>query len=176
MYIGAKDSEVLADFEDMGLIDLIVKEGSKAFEHFPPSVTNDEDAMAETIENNIRKVIIDEQSVNPKYYEKMSELLDALIEERRKQAIDYKAYLEKVKELSVQVEPWRHQPEPFPAAIDTPGKKALYQNFVQDEEWVLKVDHAIRSTKKADWIETFRKMAKCPRRSTTPGEPMKASS
>ncbi len=34
--------------------------------------------MAETIENNVRRLIIDEMAVNPKYYEKMSELLDAL--------------------------------------------------------------------------------------------------
>jgi type I restriction enzyme R subunit len=45
--------------------------------------------MAETIENNMRKVIIDEQPINPKYYEKMSELLDALIEQRRKEALTY---------------------------------------------------------------------------------------
>jgi type I restriction enzyme, R subunit len=33
--------------------------------------------MAETIENNVRvELIIDEMAVNPKYYEKMSELLD----------------------------------------------------------------------------------------------------
>jgi type I restriction enzyme, R subunit len=49
--------------------------------------------MAETIENNVRKVIIDEMAVNPKYYEKMSELLDALIEQRKAQALNYKAYL-----------------------------------------------------------------------------------
>lgn len=34
-----------------------------------------EEAVAETIENNLRKVIIDEQPVNPRYYEKMSALL-----------------------------------------------------------------------------------------------------
>ena len=157
-YIGANESEVIADFEDMGLIDLIVKKGTDAFDELPSSVKHNEEAMAETIENNIRKVIIDEQSVNPKYYEKMSELLDALIEERRKQAIEYKAYLEKVKELSVQVvNPGGIDPDPFPASIDTPAKKAFYQNFVQDETWVLKVDQAIRSTKKADWIGNVQK-------------------
>ena len=49
--------------------------------------------MAETIENNVRKLIIDEMAVNPKYYEKMSELLDALIRQRKQQALSYKAYL-----------------------------------------------------------------------------------
>ena len=34
--------------------------------------------------------------MNPKYYDKMSELLDALIEQRRKGALDYKEYLHKL--------------------------------------------------------------------------------
>jgi type I restriction enzyme R subunit len=46
----------------------------------------EQEAVAETIENNVRKLIIDESPVNPKYYEKMSALLDALIAQRRKGA------------------------------------------------------------------------------------------
>jgi len=151
-YIRANDVEVVADFEEMGLIDLIVKNGIGAIKSMPESMQKNEDAMAETIENNMRKVIIDEQSVNPKYYEKMSELLDALIKERRQQAIDYKSYLEKVKELSVQVvNPGGINPTSYPSSVDTPGKKALYDNFENDEIWVAKVDTAVRTTKKADW-------------------------
>ena len=42
--------------------------------------------------------------VNPKYYEKMSVLLDELIELRRSQAISYQEYLEeKVRELAMKV-------------------------------------------------------------------------
>jgi len=112
-----------------------------------------EESMAETIENNMRKVIIDEKDVNPKYYEKMSELLDALIEERRKQALDYKEYLLRVKELSVQVlNPGGIDPKSYPTSVDTPAKKALYDNFEADPLWVTKVDTAIRTAKKADWI------------------------
>ena len=40
--------------------------------------------------------------MNPKYYDKMSELLDALIEERRQEALDYKDYLEKLIEHAEQ--------------------------------------------------------------------------
>ena len=45
----------------------------------PEGIRENQEAVAETIENNVRKLIIDEQPINPKYYEKMSELLDALI-------------------------------------------------------------------------------------------------
>ena len=52
----------------------------------PRAFRENKEAVAETIENNVRKLIIDEQPINPKYYEKMSELLDALIEQRRQEA------------------------------------------------------------------------------------------
>lgn len=152
-YIKAEDSEVVADFEELGLIELIVKRGDASLQDTPLAMMKSEESMAETIENNMRKVIIDEKDVNPKYYEKMSELLDALIEERRKQALDYKEYLLCVKELSVQVlNPGGIDPKTYPASVETPAKKALYDNFEADELWVTKVDTAIRTAKKADWI------------------------
>lgn len=152
-YIRAEDSELVVDFDELGLIDLIVANGAEALDSLPDSMKANEEAMAETIENNMRKVIIDEQSVNPKYYEKMSELLDALIEERRQQAIDYKKYLDKVKELSVKVvNAGGIDPTDYPESINTPGKKALYDNVGEDEVLVNKIDSAIRYTKKADWV------------------------
>ncbi len=157
-YIKAEDSEVIADFEELGLIDLIVQRGEAALEDTPVSMMSSEEAMAETIENNMRKVIIDEKQVNPKYYEKMSELLDALIEERRQQALDYKEYLKRVKELSVQVvNPGGINPKSYPASVNSPAKKALYDNFEADELWVTKVDTAIRTAKRADWVGSFPK-------------------
>ncbi|KUJ77744.1 type I restriction endonuclease subunit R [Ruegeria profundi] len=152
-YIQAEDSKLLADFEEMGLIQLIVEKGTEPLEDHTMAMMTSEEAMAEAIENNIRKVIIDEQRVNPQYYEKMSELLEALIEERRKQALEYKEYLEKVKELSVQVvNPGGVDPTDYPASVDTTAKKAMYDNFDVDESWVAKVDTAIKSTKKANWV------------------------
>lgn len=152
-YIKAVDSKVIADFEELGLIDLIVQRGEAALENTPLAMMSSEESMAETIENNMRKVIIDEKQVNPKYYEKMSELLDALIEERRQQALDYKEYLKQVKELSLQItNPGGIDPSAYPATVDSPAKKALFDNFEADEEWVEKVDKAIRTSKKADWV------------------------
>ncbi len=152
-YIRAKDSEQIADFEELGLIDLIVNKGLGVLDAMPASMKANEEAMAETIENNMRKVIIDEKAVNPVYYERMSELLDALIEERRKQAITYKKYLEKVKELSIQVvNAGGINPSAYPSSINTPAKKALYDNLNNDEQLALRIDTAVRHTKKADWI------------------------
>jgi type I restriction enzyme R subunit len=108
--------------------------------------------MAETIENNIRKIIVDEQAVNPKYYEEMSELLDALIEERRQRAIEYQAYLQRVKALAaniLQPDGARHS---YPPSLDTRAKRALYDNLDNNEELALRIDTAVRHTKKDGWI------------------------
>ena len=48
----------------------------------------------------MRKLIIDETPINPKYYETMSELLDALIEQRKREAIDYEKYLAEIVALT----------------------------------------------------------------------------
>jgi len=83
-YITAKESEKLSSFDDMTLIDLIVKKGQDAIDELPESVKQSQDATAETIENNVRKLIIDEMPTNPKYYQRMSELLDELVKQRKR--------------------------------------------------------------------------------------------
>jgi type I restriction enzyme R subunit len=152
-YIHADPSETLADMEDLGLIELIVQRGETALDTLPPGIRNSQEAVAETIENNLRRTIIDQSPINPKYYDRMSELLDALIEQRRQQALSYQDYLERVKQLARQVNPTATADTgQYPAAMDTPGKRSLYDNLDQNEALVLKIDTAVRYTKKADWI------------------------
>lgn len=98
-YIRADESTIASEFEDLGLVELMVKNGLGALDQLPEGLKEPK-AMAETIENNIRRTIIDENPVDPKYYDRMSELLDALIQERRAQAISYQAYLKNVKHLA----------------------------------------------------------------------------
>jgi type I restriction enzyme R subunit len=149
-YIRAEDSVKLSAFDDMTLIQLIVEKGEDAVQELPKGIRENEEAAAEAIENNVRKLIIDETPANPKYYEKMSELLDALIQARKKQAIDYKAYLAKIVELTKKVS----KPETessYPPAINTGARRALYDNLEKDETLALKIDEAIRDVKKAGW-------------------------
>lgn len=89
LYIRAEESEKVSAFDDMSLVELIVERGEAACDQLPKGLKENADAMAETIENNVRKVIIDEIAVDPKYYEKMSDLLDELILARKKLALDY---------------------------------------------------------------------------------------
>ncbi len=152
-YIRADESAVVSEFEDIGLVELLVKQGLSALDQLPNGLKKDPEAMAETIENNIRKTIIDENPVNPKYYEQMSELLDALIKERREQAVSYQEYLEKVRQLAEQVKPQSGMTQKtYPDAIDTNAKRSLYDNLGQDEALAFRIDTAVRHTKKEGWV------------------------
>jgi len=149
-YIRADESEKLSAFDDMTLVELVVERGEEAVESLPNSISSDREAMAETIENNVRRLIIDEMAVNPKYYEKMSELLDALIEQRRQEALEYKEYLRRIVELTRQAAR-RDEGKHYPIGVDTPARQSLYDNLGQDTTLTLRLDEKIRTVKKADW-------------------------
>ena len=170
-YIRAEESEKVSAFDDLTLVQLIVERGEAAVDTLPDGIRKNRKAMSETIENNVRRLIIDEMAVNPKYYEKMSELLDALIEQRKKEALDYKAYLAKLVELTRKVSKPEAGAE-YPPAINSPARRALYDNLQgvpglnkrfapkhaaadaatdARERVALAVDDAIRQVKKADW-------------------------
>jgi type I restriction enzyme, R subunit len=149
-YIRAEESEKVSAFDDMSLIQLIVERGADAVKALPKGIRESKEAVAETIENNVRKLIIDETPINPKYYETMSELLDALIEQRKQQALDYEKYLAEIVALTRKV----NNPAvgaTYPATIDTAAKRALYDNLGKDEGLATVIDADIRKTKKDDW-------------------------
>lgn len=150
-YIRAEESEVISAFDDLGLVDLIVEKGLGALDHLPKGIRQNQESMAETVENNIRKLIIDEQPVNPKYYDTMSELLDALIQERKAQAADYKKYLDKLVELAKQVKKPEEKPGGYPPSMKSPALRALYDNLERDEALAMRIDTAVRYTKKDGW-------------------------
>ncbi|RJQ71866.1 MAG: HsdR family type I site-specific deoxyribonuclease [Desulfobacteraceae bacterium] len=149
-YIRAEGSEVVSSFEELGLIELIVESDLADGREIPEGIRNNPEAMAETIENNLRKIIIEEQAVNPKYYAEMSELLDALIEERRRKALEYQAYLQKMKELANRIKKPSKSGK-YPERMDTAAKRNLFDNLDKNEELVINVDTAIRTTKKDNW-------------------------
>jgi len=152
LWVDADPSETLMDFEELGLLELIIERGEDALDGLPANMRGNQEAMAEAIENNVRRTIVDENPVNPKYYEKMSVLLDELIALRRQQALSYQEYLEHVRELAKQVKhPQSGSQNTYPASVDTLAKRALYDNLGQDEVLVAKIDSAVRNTKKADW-------------------------
>ena len=150
-YIRAEDSTVVSMFDDMGLVDLVVNRGVEAArEALPRGIASSDEAMAEAIENNVRRVLIDERDVNPKYYDRMSELLDALIEQRRTGAADYAAHLESLADLAHRV----RQPDStvtYPSEIDSEARRSLYDNLDGDSALAARIDAAVCSTRKDGW-------------------------
>jgi type I restriction enzyme R subunit len=130
----------------VGLLDLIVKTGiANAIATQLGGLKGNKNAIAETIENSVRSKIIKEHLNDPAYYEKMSALLDEIIAARKAKAIEYEEYLKRIAELAKRVE--AGQGEETPKALNTPGKRALYNNLNQNEELALRIDEAVKKTR-----------------------------
>lgn len=150
-YIQAGNSEVVAEFEETGLVDLIVQRGAGAIDAMPPGIKKNKEAVAETIINNVRKTIIDEHAMNPKYYETMSSLLDALIAQRRQDAIDYKQYLEDLIALAAKVGK-KESDTVYPAWAKNGAQKALVDFGWDDDAVAIQLDAVIAVAKPHDWV------------------------
>ena len=144
-FIEADKPRRISAFEDVPLVDLIVKTGiaEAIAEKFGQSGGR-KDAVAEAIENNIRSTLIKEHLDDPAFYEKMSDLLSEVIEFRRENADRYEEYLAKIAKLAAQISSASTAPG-VPASIDTKGKRALFNNLEEDELLALKIDFVLRN-------------------------------
>ena len=149
-YIVAEDSQIISNFENQTLLELIEKlDLSGAIDTLPPGIKNNPEAVAETIINNIRQKIIQESLIDPAYFEEMSKLLNEIIKERRAQAQDYKTYLKKIAELAKKVQ--SGNAGQYSPNLKTAAQRHLYNNLGKDEDLALRVDAAVRVVKKSDW-------------------------
>lgn len=155
-YIAAEESKKVSAFDDFSLVELLVKDGRDGLEKLPENIRKNKDAMAETIENNLRKVIIEESPTNPIYYEKMSMLLDELIKLRNEEAEAYEKYLEEIVKLAVKIKKPETSNE-YPSSINTQAKRALYDNLDRDEQCTIAMDSAVIEGKYDDWEGTLSK-------------------
>ena len=149
-YIEASEPRTISPFDKMSLLDLIVNTGiADAINHMPDGIKSDRAAIAETIENNVRSKIVKEHLNDPAYYDTMSALLDEIIAARKARAIEYEEYLKRIAELAKRVEAG-HAGD-APEEIDTPARRALYNNLNRDRELALKIDEAVRHTRNDSW-------------------------
>ena len=149
-YIRAEESRKLSAFDDLTLIQLIVERGLDALKELPVGIASNKTAMAETIENNLRRVIIDEQPINPRYYEHMSELLDGLIQERKAMALEYEKYLKRIEELAKRVAN-PSSGTTYPQSLNTPARRALFDNLARNEKLAVALDTAILTDRQDEW-------------------------
>jgi len=153
-YIGANDSESIATFDDMTLVQVILDRGiDRTVDELPEGIRKDRGAVAETVENNIRCVITDERATNPQYFKCMSELLDELVERRKAEEIGYAEYLKQIEALAKQVRRTGESTD-YPAGINTRARQAIYDNVDRDEGRAIAIDAAVCETKKDGWRDS----------------------
>ncbi|MGB4971305.1 MAG: restriction endonuclease subunit R, partial [Cyclobacteriaceae bacterium] len=151
MYLSADPSRTLSNFGESTLLDLVKEYGvEEASKKLPEGIRRNKSAMAETLEANMRKVIIQEMPINPVYYEKMSTLLSELIRQRKLDAISYEEFLKKIEELAKNLKP--ESSSNYPPSINSDAKRALYDNLEENEELSVVLDKEIRYVKKDNWI------------------------
>jgi type I restriction enzyme R subunit len=149
-YIEADEPRKISAFDNMGLMELIVKTGiANAITTQLGGLKGNRNAISETIENNVRSKIIKEHLNDPAFYEKMSALLDEIIAARKAKAIEYEEYLKRIADLASKVE--AGLAEETPEELDTPGKRALWNNLGQNEELALKIDASVRHVRPDGW-------------------------
>ncbi|HPT73049.1 MAG TPA: restriction endonuclease subunit R, partial [Candidatus Cloacimonadota bacterium] len=146
-YIQADEPVKISPFDDMPLLEIIEKAGiSDAINTLPNGIKKDKRAIAETIENNVRRKIIKEHLIDPSFYENMSTLLAEIIKERRDNALSYEEYLKKIAALVKQVN--EGKADDTPAVLKTPAQRALFNNLGKEVQLATLLDAAIKKSKR----------------------------
>lgn len=149
-FIQADEARRIDPFGDQTLLDIIVKSGiADAINSLPQGIRSNKEAIAETIENNVRRKIIKEHLIDPAYFEEMSKLLSEIIKERKDNAVSYEEYLKKIADLAKRVNTMIR--DDLPARIQTLAQRALYNNLGKNESLAIAMDEAIKRVKKADF-------------------------
>ncbi|GAA8173842.1 HsdR family type I site-specific deoxyribonuclease [Helicobacter pylori] len=149
-YIKATDSKTLIKIEDQGLCEVLAQMDINDFNKELSEVFKNESSMAESIANNTRKRIIEKEASDPKYYEKLSSLLNDLINQFREKKLTYLEYLQQIHNLAKQV--IHKEDKNYPKKINTNALKTLYDNLDQNEALALEIDACIRDNKRDGWV------------------------
>ncbi|MEJ8588180.1 type I restriction endonuclease subunit R [Helicobacter pylori] len=149
-YIKATDSKTLIKIEDQGLCEVLAQMDINDFNKDLSQAFKNESSMAECIANNTRKRIIEKEASDPKYYEKLSSLLNDLINQFREKKLTYLEYLQQIHHLAKQV--IHKEDKNYPKKINTNALKTLYDNLDQNEALALEIDACIRGNKKDGWV------------------------
>lgn len=151
-YVEAKHSKVLAKLDDFSFLDLI-DTGGKGADNGDLDDAEDEvggkKGMAETLTANVRRIIMRKRDSNPEEYERFSARLNQILEEMREDTVEYKKLLQNIVELCKEM----RSGHKYPDSMNTPCKKALYDNLNKDEEAVNRVYTAAKANAEVGWRE-----------------------
>ncbi len=149
-YINAAEPRKISPFDDIPLLELILKTGiANAINSLPDGIKGNQDAIAETIANNVRSKIIKDHLNDPAFYDKMSLLLDQIIADLRAKRIDYEQYLKRIALIAKSVQSGRA--DSTPELLNTPGRRALYNNLGQNEALAIQIDESVKAARPDGW-------------------------
>lgn len=166
-YVQADPAAQLGELGERSLVELIVDTGINDViaRQLNAKGKLSNRAVAETIVNNVRKVIIRDQLTDPRFYAQMSVLLDDLIRQARQEALDYERFLRDAEALARRLAA-KHPNDGVPSMLHGNSEATvLYNNlpsipaatfrYPTPEEalaaFALKLDRAVRESAPAGW-------------------------
>lgn len=146
-YVEARHSEVLAKLDDFSFLDLIDTHEDGGDLHKAERETGGKGGMAETLTANVRRVIMRKRDSNPEEYDKFSARLNQILEEMREGTKEYKELLQEIIQLCRDM----RGGHTYPSSVNTPCKKALYDNLDKEEDLVNSVYMAAEENAEYGW-------------------------
>ncbi|HEX7326269.1 MAG TPA: HsdR family type I site-specific deoxyribonuclease [Rhodanobacteraceae bacterium] len=173
-YVQADSATPLGELGEKSLMELIVETGiHDAIARKLNAAHESRRSVAEGIINNVRKTIIRDKLTDPRFYDQMSKLLDDLIQQSRRDAAAYEAFLRKAEALAKQLAAHAATGDGLPSALHgkleaaviyrnlpdilatpTPADKAADDAGMLPEERLnlaIKIDRAMRTEVPAGW-------------------------
>jgi len=160
-YVQAPKSSILEKLDDLSFLDVIDTNKSPEDPDGLGKIIDEEKeaggqfAAAETIVSYTRKYIIRKRDANPEYYDNLSEKLNKILEEMKQQTKEYRETLHQLVELMREL---RGNKTQYPSAVDTDGKKALYDNLGNDETLALCTYKVIKENAEVGFREIKNRM------------------
>lgn len=160
-YIKASDPKKISEFGDSGLLELIAYLGiDEAVSNLPEGIRKSRNAVSETIANNVRTKIIREHLNDPAFYDKMSVLLNGILDDLKAKRIEYAEFLKEFELLVKRLEAG-HDAETPEILVKRPAMRALYNSLLPENadeadkvaalETAVRLDEKIIEVRPADW-------------------------
>lgn len=153
-YVYAEESEFKITLEKDTLLSVIESKGiDEATKTLPEKIKKDKKALTLSIEANIASTIIKNEYLNPRYYSKMSELLQELVQVNKEQALDYQEYIKQLVELVKKVKSPDKTGE-YPKSINSVRLRGLYDILDKDEIKTHKIYKTMNESIPYDFMDT----------------------
>ena len=146
-FVTAKHALKIADLEDLSFLDLIKidKDNGGSVDPDVESDVGGERGVAETLAANVRRYIFRKKETNPAEYRKFSERINRLLEDYRKEKIEYGKLLAEIAKMGKELKGDSPVADP---RLDTEAKRSLCDNLGGDADLALKVFEAVGASAK----------------------------